>query len=507
MTTGPRDRRPGVETARGPATGRPDARPARAATRNVARRRVDPARVVAWRTLRAVAEDDAYANLVLPGLLREQRLSGRDAGFATELAYGALRGRGSYDPILAACTDRPEIDPPLLDALRLGAHQLLAMRVPAHAAVAATVDLVRAEIGQGAAGFANAVLRRVTEHDLAAWFERVIPAGAPQDARLAVRYSHPEWIVRALRDSLAHHGRGGSGLEAALEQLLAADNAAPTVTLAALPGLTDPDELGGRRGRLSPYAVHLAGSPGGLRAVREGRVRVQDEGSQAAALALADAPLEGPDGGRWLDLCAGPGGKTALLGAVLAQRLRAGDVAPDAVLLANESAPHRAELVTRSVAALPPGLVRVHIGDGRTIGEARDVPLFDRVLVDAPCTGLGALRRRPEARWRRTPADLAGLAPLQRALLTEALRVTRPGGVVAYVTCSPHPAETTLVVDDVLRRFARQDESGHAVHRIGDDLQLWPDLDGCDAMFVSTLRVPSTPTDASGPTDASEQER
>jgi 16S rRNA (cytosine967-C5)-methyltransferase len=463
-------------------------------TRNVARRELDPARRVAFEVLRAVDAEDSYANLVLPRLLRRERLTGRDAGFATELTYGALRGRGTYDAVLAACVDRPldRIDAPVLDALRLGAHQLLAMRVPAHAAVSATVDVVRAEIGQGAAGFANAVLRRVAEHDLEAWLERIVPADADEDTRLALTTSHPVWIVRAFRDALAFSGRDAGELPA----LLAADNAAPVVTVAALPGLATPAELMGAPGMLSPEAARLTGPPHAVAAVREGRARVQDEGSQVVALALADAELEGRDA-RWLDLCAGPGGKTALLGAVLAERRTDG-----ARLVANEVSPHRAELVRRSVAGVEraaPGLVDVRIGDGRTLGD--DEPAtFDRVLVDAPCTGLGALRRRPEARWRRTPGDLATLGPLQRDLLRSALDAVRPGGVVAYVTCSPHPAETRIVVDDVLRRrddverLDARDAVEEASHCQADDLgdgpdvQLWPHVHGTDAMYLALLR-------------------
>jgi 16S rRNA (cytosine967-C5)-methyltransferase len=474
----------------------PPRRP-RARTRNVARRELDPARRVAFEVLRAVDAEDSYANLVLPRLLRRDRLGGRDAGFATELAYGALRGRGTYDAVLAACVDRrlTRIDPPVLDALRLGAHQLLGMRVPAHAAVSATVDVVRAEIGQGAAGFANAVLRRVAEHDLAAWLERIVPADADDDARLALTTSHPEWIVRAFRDALAFSGRDAGELPA----LLAADNAAAAVTLAALPGLATRAELmgaAGDPGALSPQAVRVTGPPDALPAVREGRARVQDEGSQLVALALAAAPVDGDDA-HWLDLCAGPGGKSALLGAVLAQRHADG-----ARMVANEVSMHRAELVRRSVAGVErvaPGLVDVRVGDGRILGE--DQPgAFDRVLVDAPCTGLGALRRRPEARWRRTPGDLATLGPLQRDLLRSAVQAVRPGGVVAYVTCSPHPAETRIVVDDVLRgrddverldaREAVEDASRCSAEDLGDgpDVQLWPHVHGTDAMYLALLR-------------------
>jgi 16S rRNA (cytosine967-C5)-methyltransferase len=470
-------------------------------TRNVARREADPARRVAFAVLRAVDAEDSYANLVLPRLLRDARIGGRDAGFATELAYGALRGRGSYDPILAACVDRPlaQVDAAVLDALRLGAHQLLAMRVPSHAAVSATVDVVRADVGQGAAGFVNAVLRRVAEHDLDTWISRVLPQDAPADERLAVTQSHPVWIVRALRDALAYAGRDPGELPA----LLAADNAAPAVTLALLPGLASATELPGAvGGAFAPTAVRLpagGGPPDALAAVRSGNARVQDEGSQLVALALAAAPLEGEDAGRWLDLCAGPGGKSALLGAVLAAR-----ALPDARLVANEVSEHRAELVRRSVEGVQrkaPGLVEVRTGDGRALGDAEPAG-HDRVLVDAPCTGLGALRRRPEARWRRAPGDLATLGPLQRELLRSALAAVRPGGVVAYVTCSPHPAETRLVVDDVLRRIAK--EGGDGVERLdarptlpgvpelgsGPDVQLWPHVHGTDAMYLALLRRP-----------------
>ncbi len=499
---------PGPRTGQRPAGGGParGQRPWTASAPSARPRSGDPARQVAFEVLRAVEEQDAYANLVLPRLLREHRLSGRDAAFATELAYGALRGRGTYDAVLAACVDRPleQLDPPLLDALRLGAHQLLATRVAQHAAVSETVALVRGAVGTGASGLANAVLRKVAAHDLPTWLDRVAPPsegpGADPVGALAVRESHPAWVVRALREALAVAGRPVEELPA----LLAADNARPLVALAALPGRAEVAELlaaGAQPGRWSPAAAVLPeGDPAGVAAVREARARVQDEGSQLAALALLAAPVEGSDG-RWADLCAGPGGKAALLAATAAQR--------GAHLTAVEVAPHRARLVEQALAAVTAadgGVVDVVTGDGRTVGAERPGE-FDRVLVDAPCTGLGALRRRPEARWRRTPADVAELAPLQRDLLRSALDAVRPGGVVAYVTCSPHPAETQAVVDDVVRRAARDGvavelldapalvraaagHAGAALEGLGDGprAQLWPHLHGTDAMSVSLLR-------------------
>ncbi|WP_460841106.1 transcription antitermination factor NusB, partial [Nocardioides marmoraquaticus] len=258
--------------------------------------RVDVARLVAYDVLVAVREQDAYANLLLPRLLREHGLSGRDAGFATELVGGTLRGLAAYDAVLDHLASRPP-DPAVRDALRLGAHQLLAMRVPSHAAVATTVSLVRERVGHRPAGFVNALLRKVAAHSSEEWFDLL-------DADLATRTSHPAWVVDELAQAL--------GRPDELHALLAADNAAPQVTLVARPGLASVDELPGEA-TVSPIGRVLpSGDPAAVPAVREGRAAVQDAGSQVVALALARAPLDGPDA-RWLDLCAGPGGKAALL--------------------------------------------------------------------------------------------------------------------------------------------------------------------------------------------------
>lgn len=445
----------------------------------------DPARLAALEALQAVRERDAYANLALPAVLRERGITGRDAALATELAYGACRARGLLDAILTESSNRPlsDVDPLLLDALRLGAYQLLRTAVPAHAAVDSTVDLVRAKAGSHLAGFANAVLRRVAECDQGQWIDRLAPDRADDPiGHVAFRYAHPRWIAQAFADAL---GATGAELESALD----ADDARPAVHLAARPGEISADELaavtGGDPAPYSPYGVHLppgTGAPGDLEPVREGMAWVQDEGSQLAALAATRAPLDGPDT-RWLDLCAGPGGKANLLGSLAA--LDGGTL--DAVELAE----HRADMVCRAVRDLP---VRVHVVDGRDPGLA---PGYDRVLVDAPCTGLGALRRRPEARWRREASSVADLAKLQRELVLSAIRLTRPGGVVAYVVCSPHLAEAGGVVADVVRRTgveqldARPCFPGVPGLGNGPSVQLWPHRHGTDAMFCALLRVTS----------------
>ncbi|HEY0186260.1 MAG TPA: transcription antitermination factor NusB [Cellulomonas sp.] len=483
--------------------GRRGPRQRTAAAPSARRRTGDPARTAALDVLREVDGSDAYANLVLPPLLRERRIRGRDAGFATELAYGTLRLRGRYDAVLAQCVggrSLDEVDPPVLDLLRIGTHQLLGMRVPPHAAVSETVGLARERVGAGAAQFVNAVLRAVGRDDLDSWLTRVgdaaDPDGTDQVARLGATESHPAWVTRALREALVGHGRSTDELA----DLLRSDNVAPRVTLVARPGLVDADELlaqagpGAAPGRWARTAVTLAGGdPAGLAAVRSGRAGVQDEGSQLVALALAAAPVDGPDA-RWLDLCAGPGGKAALLAALAGER--------GARLVANEVQPHRARLVRQALAAAPEGTVEeVRTGDGRLLGEAEPAA-FDRVLLDAPCTGLGALRRRPESRWRRTPADLAALTALQRDLLGSALRAVRVGGLVGYVTCSPHLAETRLVVLDSVRAAAKAGVVAEVLAARSvlagiapgidlperDDVQLWPHVHGTDAMHLTLLR-------------------
>lgn len=439
--------------------------------------KADPTRLLAFDVLRAVAEQDAYANLELSRLLRERRLSARDAALATELVSGTLRMRRAYDLVLDRLLRGP-VDDAVRDALRLGVHQLLALRVADHAAVTTTVELVRARIGHRPTGLVNAVLRRVAERSLTEWLE---------GAGLAARTSHPDWVVDELSAAL--------GRPEELPALLEADNAAPRVTLVARPGLAEVEELVAQGGTPVPgvrYAVQWpGGDPGSLAAVREGRAGVQDAGSQLVAMLLASAPVQGPDR-RWLDLCAGPGGKAALLAALAAQR--------GAGLLAHERQPHRAALVAGACRAVPRGpgggLVGVVAGDGRFPSWRPES--FDRILLDAPCTGLGALRRRPEARWRRRPEDLATLVGLQRDLLEVALDSVRPGGLVGYATCSPALDETVGVVGGVLERRGEvalvpaegllEGLGDAAVPALPGAVQLWPHRHGTDAMFLALLR-------------------
>ncbi len=445
---------------------------------------LDPARAAALDVLKAVRVDRAYANLVLPAAIRHYQLEGRDAAFATELASGTIRRRGTYDAILAACIDRPlsKVESKVLDALRVGTHQLLSMRVPDHAAISTTVDLVRARVNTGAGNFANAVLRSVSEHD----FDRVDREDHPRRARLADAVRRARLQPPGVGGRRAPRGgRPGRAARAARRRQREPPGhpGRPTRPL-------HPRGAAGRADPYSPYGVVMeGGDPRSVAAVAEGRAGVQDEGSQLVALAMAEAPLVGRDE-LWLDLCAGPGGKAGLLAALASER--------GARLVASERLPVRAGLVRRTLTAdgsFVPGVVGVVAADG-TLAPYR-AGIFDRVLVDAPCTGLGALRRRPEARWRRKPDDLLALVMLQRQLVRAALDLVRPGGVVLYATCSPVISETSSVVTSVhgARTDAELEDLGpqfagvpRSAGPVPGTVQLWPHRHGTDAMFMALFR-------------------
>ena len=444
-----------------------------------------PARRIALDVIMAVRDSDAYANLLLPVRLGRAKLSEADAALATELTYGTLRMQGYYDRVIAMAAKRStdKIDPAILDVLRLACHQLLSLRVAQHAAVDESVELAKTVGSNSAVGFVNGVLRTITRSDAEAWRERVLAEAESGEEALAFEFSHPLWVTRAIRQVLVAEGR-----EAELESALAADNVAPRVSIAALPGESDPAELDAWPAPFSPVGAILDhGDPLNLPAVREGRARVQDEGSQLAALTLSRARPIRP-GEQWLDLCAGPGGKAALLAAEAASG--------GAILTANELVPARAELVRKALAvfASPPEVWEL---DGTIIGDLYP-GAFDRILLDAPCTGLGALRRRPEARWRKQPSDVAGLGNLQSRLLTSAIAALKPGGVLAYVTCSPHAAETKAIVTSVLRKAAHVErmDTPAVVQGIAKEpldlpdathVQLWPHRHGTDGMFIQLL--------------------
>lgn len=433
--------------------------------------RPDAARVLAFEVLTLVNRSDAYANLLLPKALSESTLELRDRAFVTELVYGTLRMQGRHDWMLAQVSDRAwdSVDPGIVDVSRLGVHQLMEMRVPAHAAVSATVELARKVLGESRATYVNALLRRVSKWTLDEWFAS-ISSVEDRIERLSIKYSHPEWIVSAYFDLLRE--------EEEVIAALSANNVPASPTLVSWPGRStqaDLLSLGGEPTKYSRYGATSILIPGDIDLIRTRKAGIQDEGSQLVGSIFADAAQEKED---WLDLCAGPGGKAALVSS-LAQAL-------GKRFVANEISPARANLVQQVIAG-----GEVWVGDGREISEHGR--RFGAVLADVPCTGIGALRRRPEVRWRRKPSDLAGLSQLQKELLDSAIDVAEVGGIIGYATCSPHLAETKVQVSSALRR--RSDIRQISVEPylpsnldnavVNGSMQLWTHRHGTDAMFLT----------------------
>jgi 16S rRNA (cytosine967-C5)-methyltransferase len=442
------------------------------------------ARKVAMEVLQRIEAADSYANLLLPQLVGRYRLDTRDAALAQELAFGTIRRKSTLEAlVLHAAGRKPgDIDSETMQVLILGAYQLLLTRVPTHAAINESVDQAKSVAHGRSSGLVNAVLRKVQGHSWESWLSILERDAATEIAKLAIRYSHPEWIITALKLALSADGRVDE-----LDKLLESDNEAPLVNLAAIPGLANTADTSTLEAHpSSPIGYVLqGGQPAALEAVAGGRMRVQDAGSQLVALAMSEiaAPSKGE---KWLDLCAGPGGKSVLLAAMaLAQQVE---------LVCNEPSEHRANLV-RDALENSGFRTRVTEHDGRQIEGT-----FTRILIDAPCTGLGALRRRPEARWRKSASDVKQLNALQLELVASAWNALEPGGYLFYSTCSPHPSETTSVIERSLRDFGPKAELVNAtevMERVSPTLrlsqgrktvQLWPHRDDTDAMFLAIIR-------------------
>ena len=433
----------------------------------------EASRLLAFDLLTEVNRNEGYSNLLLPQALNSSKLDERDKSLVTELLYGTIRMQGKHDWVLAHISDRPwtEVDPGIVDICRMGVHQIHEMRIPDHAAVASTVEVARKRLGESKASFVNALLRNVTRKSQEDWF---LPLSAISDPveRMSIQYSHPEWIVSAYYDLLKNWDE--------VEQALAINNEAATPTLVSWPGLSTIDDLksiGGEPTTFSPYGAHWKGNPGALDLIKARKIGVQDEGSQLVASVFAAASA----GTNWLDMCAGPGGKAALLSNIAREK--------KIVFTANEVSAVRADLVRQVVNG-----DRVLVGDGREIGDLEEK--FDAILIDAPCTGLGALRRRPEVRWRRNLQDLRELTQLQRELIDSGIKALTVGGILGYATCSPHLAETTIQVSDLKRKHGNMEQIDVSPY-LPDNLEnserdhamaLWTHRTGTDAMFLALFK-------------------
>lgn len=435
------------------------------------------ARKIALELLIRVEKSDSYINLLMPKVLGNQDLSDADRGLVQELSYGSLRWRLQYDSFINQFTQGKTLSLELRFALQIGMHQLFRMRVPAHAAIHESVELVK-QFEKRAAGLANAVLRNADRKGFEALLSDALK-GASELEALAIEFSHPEWVVRALHQALELDGRGSE-----LASLLSSNNETPVVNLAAL----NPDarryldQIGMERGGASPIGYLLHGNPEPHLSVPG--VRVQDQGSQLVALALLEV---GNRSGRWLDMCSGPGGKAAILQAGIAES--------SGVLDCMEPVPQRAQLVESALNDSSEANVIVDYGQNSKKES------YDAVLLDAPCSGLGSVRRKPESRWRKQPSQLSGLTGLQQELLQAGIDSLKPGGYILYSTCSPLIPETNTqirialdanpgleLVDakEVLAKIAPELK----VNQDRKTVQLWTHEHATDAMFMAILRKP-----------------
>jgi len=431
------------------------------------------ARLLAYELITQVNREGAFANIRLPELLRKSKLLPVDRNLATEISYGTLRMQHRHDFIAKKYIDRDfeSLDTQIQDLLRMGIHQLTQMRIPDHAAVRETVEVARYVAGDSKASYINAVLRKVAVDSK---IEEEIK-DLPIAQRLSIEYSHPIWIINAFYDQLKDWTE--------VERLLQADNKATKPDIVRWPGKSSVEEfvdLGAQpiAGVLNGYQIEVI--PSEFTPIIERRAGVQDRGSQIVVENFLTTwePNLG-----WLDMCAGPGGKAAYLFHSLSER------EPSVDFLANEPIAHRAELVKRVV-----NNQQVVSLDGRVPQSFERK--FDRILVDAPCSGLGALRRRPEARWRRTLKDLKELVVIQRELLISARELLNPGGIIAYVTCSPHLSESKAQVMNFLADYPdmvlldiNSLPGAHIAGRLPDGtVQLWSHRDNSDSMFMALLQ-------------------
>ena len=434
----------------------------------------DAPRVLVFDILTEVNRRGGYSNLLLPQALNSGNFEQRDKGFITELLYGTLRMQGRHDYILSQVSDRPwaEVDDGIVDICRLGVHQLFEMRVATHAAVSATVELARKVIGESKASFVNAILRKVSAQTLDEWLQPVYSMTDPV-SRLAIQYSHPEWIVSAYFDLLKDYQR--------VEEELAANNVPATPTLVSWPGASTQADLvaeGAIATEFSRYGAKFDGAPGSLDLIRHRKAGVQDEGSQLVASVFSQATQSAKS---VLDLCAGPGGKAALISHICDVEGRD--------FVANEVSEARAKLVKNVIGNFP-----VWVGDGREISSHGQS--FDAIIADVPCTGLGALRRRPEVRWRRTVQDLRALTELQLELAESAISNLNHNGIFGYATCSPHFAETFGQVKMILKKHPELEQVDVSpylpsnLHGAVRDkaMALWTSVHDTDSMFLALFQ-------------------
>lgn len=430
-------------------------------------------RVLTVTALHKIRKEGAYANILTNEMLSQNNLARLDAAMFTDLVHGTTRYRRYLDYLIEICANRPiaEIEDQLVNILEFSLYSYLIRAKPQHAVVNEGVETAREIIGERSVGFINAILRKVVSKSKSDWDHEISNQLSGIDL-LGTIYSMPNWIVEYFQKQVSN--------ERELIVLLQSLNLSPVPTFLRLPNQRV-NELNLIPSNWSPFGYFESKRGDLQRKLLESRLVIQDEGSQLVALALISAEIVGSDTS-WLDMTAGPGGKAAFLAAAAPSR--------KATLVANELHPHRAKLIENTLQRLD---LRADVQIGDALNQAWSAQ-FDRVLLDAPCTGLGALRRRAESRWRKTPADLIELVDLQKKLLSKAVQAARSGGIVGYTTCSLHPRETEEVVNFIAKTHRLQILNA-PMYLPGIPMEdspfikLWPHRHGTDGMFMALLQV------------------
>lgn len=394
------------------------------------------AREAALQVLTAVEQEGAYSNLLLNGVLQKSGLSGPDAGLTTELVYGTLARLNTIDYYLEKLVTKglAKLAPWVRNLLRLSFYQIYYLdRIPPHAAVNEAVNIAKRRGHQGISGMVNGVLRNVLRRKE----ELVLPDHLPAVQRIALEHSHPEWLVARWAEQYG---------EAAAEEICRSNNEPPSISVRVNLSRITREELldsmlkegiTAAASPLSPAGIVVRG--GGNMALtswyKDGLLSVQDESSMLVGEAVAPEP-----GMKVLDCCAAPGGKTCHMAELMDGR---GEV------IANDIHPHKADLIADQAARLGLDIVSTLSSDAAKLAERFPPESFDRILLDAPCSGFGVIRRKPDLKWSKSPEDVEDIAGLQRELLDAISGLLKPGGLLVYSTCTIEPEEN----GDQIRRF------------------------------------------------------
>jgi len=440
-------------------------------------------RELAMHVLTQVEQEGAYSNLLLNTALQKASLSKSDAGLATELIYGTISRLNTLDYFLDKHVNKGtrKLQPWVRSLLRLSLYQIIYLdRIPDHAVVSEAVNLAKRRGHQGISGMVNGVLRNILRQKESL----AIPADLPAAKRISLQHSHPEWLVERWISQY--------GPETA-EAICAANNEPPAVSVRVNTTMISREEmLKEMEGRglqavpssLSPYGIVVKGA-GNMALTdwyREGMISIQDESSMLVAEAVAPEP-----GMRVLDCCAAPGGKSAHMGELMKD---------EGSIVANDIHSHKGKLIADQAARLGLDCIRTVTGDALELPGRFEPASFDRILLDAPCSGLGVIRRKPDLKWGKTEEDIREIAALQSRLLDSVSALLRPGGVLVYSTCTIEPQENEGVVTSFVSRHPEfeLDETG-SLSRLkdkalvrGGGIQILPQHYHSDGFYIARLR-------------------